>query len=202
MGGSFLTLIVVWLVALTSPGPDVVQVIRCGMQSRKAGLACAVGICLPYSMYVILALAGLGAVVNNHPGIVHILQIFGGLYLLYIAYKVVRSLLARRASQMQIEAEPISPRKAFITGVFTNASNPKVLLFFVSVFVQFIGVASPYLIATIFISGALGWFIFIALSINLISTWLRSHERVIDVLSGTVFGAFGTVLVCEGVKNM
>ena len=42
--GQLLALIGVWVAAIASPGPDIVQIARLGVKSRAAGVACAVGI--------------------------------------------------------------------------------------------------------------------------------------------------------------
>lgn len=87
---SLLTLMGIWLAALVSPGPDIVQVIRVAPRSTRAGLLCAVGVFSGTVFWIVASLAGLSALITARPGVLSILQLLGGLFLLYMGVSSLR----------------------------------------------------------------------------------------------------------------
>lgn len=142
---SLLTLMGIWLAALVSPGPDIVQVIRVAPRSTRAGLLCAVGVFSGTVFWIVASLAGLSALITARPGVLSILQLLGGLFLLYMGVSSLRSgLAARRAPAYEVDTEDYADQaraagdadvedktnwRAFKLGLVTNLSNPKALVF-------------------------------------------------------------------------
>ena len=141
---SLLTLTGVWLAVCIAPGPDIVQVMRVASRSVRAGLWCTAGI----AVWLTASLAGMSALIAAHPGLLGLLQLFGGLFLAWMGTQSVRSgVRARRAPSHIVATEdspaaPVAdtemPAHAFRLGLYTNLSNPKALVFFGAVFAQFI----------------------------------------------------------------
>ena len=103
---SLLTLMGIWLAALVSPGPDIVQVIRVAPRSTRAGLLCAVGVFSGTVFWIVASLAGLSALITARPGVLSILQLLGGLFLLYMGVLSLRSgLAARRAPAREVDTD-------------------------------------------------------------------------------------------------
>lgn len=69
---SLLTLMGIWLAALVSPGPDIVQVIRVAPRSTRAGLMCAVGVFSGTVFWIVASLAGLSALIAARPSVLSI----------------------------------------------------------------------------------------------------------------------------------
>jgi threonine/homoserine/homoserine lactone efflux protein len=69
----------------------------------------------------------------------------GGLYLVYLGIKLLRARPAPAADmetgQPVIKAVPV--HKAFMTGVLTNATNPKAMVFFLAIFTTIVSPATP-----------------------------------------------------------
>ena len=78
---AFASLLVVWVAAVVSPGPDVVQVTRLGVRSKTAGMWAGVGIVTGTIIWMTASLLGLSALINVRPGILAVLQLIGGAYL-------------------------------------------------------------------------------------------------------------------------
>lgn len=89
---AFAALLGVWLAAIVSPGPDVVQIIRVGSKDRDAGMACAAGIMAGNTVWILASLLGLSALVQAFPQVLAVLQVVGGGYLLYMGAAAVRAL--------------------------------------------------------------------------------------------------------------
>ena len=79
-----IALLGVWLAAIASPGPDLVQIIRVGSKDRRAGVMCALGIMLGNTIWIVASLAGLSALIQAFPQVLSVLQIVGGAYLLWM----------------------------------------------------------------------------------------------------------------------
>ena len=128
------------LLAVMSPGPDFILVTKNSLSSsRKAGVYTALGISLGLTLHIAYSLAGLGVLLIHSPSFFRALQIIGGSYLAYIGVMSLYSLIKHKHTKIAQESsdQGISNKKALRMGFFTNIFNPKVGLFFVSIFTQF-----------------------------------------------------------------
>ncbi|WBW59215.1 LysE family translocator [Klebsiella electrica] len=116
-----------------SPGVSFLLVARTAMSSsRRAALSVAVGMGFGALIFAVIALAGLHTLLTLVPSLYTGLKIAGGCYLLWLALKIFR-----RPSNRFIDlavTEEASASKAFLTGVFTQISNPHTALIFASIF--------------------------------------------------------------------
>ncbi|AJE31980.1 hypothetical protein B842_00620 [Corynebacterium humireducens NBRC 106098 = DSM 45392] len=191
---SFLSLLVVWLTANVSPGPDIAQVIRLGVHSRKAGIFGGLGINTGAAIWITGSLLGLSALVNTHPGVLTFLQLIGGSYLMWMGFGALRAGLSpqreQAAEQEELSGE-ISALRAWLTGTATNLSNPKALLFFGAVFAQFITPGMGWewhaIILVVLLSTGIAWFTVLAIAVDTISEKLVRNARIIDAVTGVVF---------------
>jgi len=131
----------VHLLAVMSPGPDFVLVTKNALSfSRKAGIYTALGIGLGITIHITYSLAGLGLVLTHNRILFRVIQIIGALYLGYIGvlslYAVITNKHQKLAKAENLEAD-LPAAKALRMGFITNVFNPKVGLFFVSIFTQF-----------------------------------------------------------------
>ncbi len=98
--------------------------------SRQQAMAAVAGMVSATLIWATLALAGVGVIFSAHPLIRQVVQVSGGLYLLQLAYKLWRSGAAPAVAQQA----SMSKALAFRTGFITSALNPKIALFYGSVF--------------------------------------------------------------------
>ena len=184
-----IALLGVWLAAIASPGPDLVQIIRVGSKDRRAGVMCALGIMLGNTIWIVASLAGLSALIQAFPQVLSVLQIVGGAYLLWMGIGAIR------ASDPEIPATQQVPRP-LLTGLLTNLSNPKAILFFGAIFAQFahLGwVAAPVMVVT----GTI-WFAGFALAVQAMSQLITKYSKLIDVITGSIFIALAIWMLWEG----
>lgn len=214
-----LALVGIWVAAIASPGPDVVQITRLGVKSRAAGVACAVGIMAGNTLWIAASLLGLSALIQAVPEILAVLQLVGGAYLLYMGVGAVRAGLAARQGAL-VTAEkadagtggaPVagsgpSTGKAFGIGVATNLSNPKAVLFFGAVFAQFVrpGMGWEWMLAILLTLVVIGfaWFVGFALLVDTFAGFLERHGHVVDIVTGLIFIALAVWMVVEGASNL
>ena len=116
-----------------SPGVSFLLVARTAMSSsRRAALAVATGMGFGAFVFAAIALAGLHTLLTLIPSLYTGLKVAGGCYLLWLALKMFRR-PSNRFNDFTDAAE-VSASKAFMTGVFTQISNPHTALVFASIF--------------------------------------------------------------------
>lgn len=121
-----------------TPGPDTAYIVgRSVAQGRAAGLVSALGISLGCCVHAVLSAFGLTAILAASATAFTLVKLAGGAYLIYLG---VRMLLAKPAHPLQAPlAQAARPLKTiFWQAVLTNVLNPKVVLFFLSFFPQFV----------------------------------------------------------------
>lgn len=223
---AYLGLLGAWLIAIMSPGPDTVQLLRLGSRSRRNAVLAAVGICTGNVIWPVVTMLGLAALIASFPWILTILYLGGGAFLLRMgfgAFRGGRADLRTRASvpvplsnaSPAVDPTPanttiphLNDAQAWRLGLATNLSNPKALLFFGSVFAQFlpVGISIPERIAVLVmmtVSG-LAWFCSFAYLVSnpAWSARLQKFNPWIEIIAGIVFMILGGFLVAEGIHRL
>ena len=125
------------LLMVLTPGPNMIYLIsRSICQGRKAGLVSLLGVVAGFFVHLFAAAAGLTAVFLAVPVAYEVLKWAGALYLLWLAWQAVKP-GARSPFEAQ-QLPPDSTRKLVTMGFLTSALNPKIAVFYLSVFPQFI----------------------------------------------------------------
>lgn len=187
------------------PGADFTVVVRNALASRRAGVACAVGVAGGLLVHTALAVAGLAAVLVAVPVLFRTLQLLGGAYVLYLGVRAVRSAL-RPALAVEDPQGPGAQGigRSLRQGFLTNVLNPKAPVLFLSLLPQFVpdGAAvlpRTLLLATIVVALALVWFPAVALLVDRLGTWLRRPRttRAVEGVTGGALTALGVTLLAE-----
>ncbi|AYF90194.1 LysE family transporter [Pseudomonas sp. JS3066] len=141
----FLTVALIHLLAVASPGPDFAIVVRESVaHGRRAGTWTALGVGTGIFVHVAYSLLGIGLVVSQSIMLFNALKWAAAAYLLYIGIKALRAKPADPvATEAALMAGERSPRGAFVTGFVTNGLNPKATLFFLSLFTVVINPHTP-----------------------------------------------------------
>ncbi|MBY8609700.1 MAG: LysE family translocator [Burkholderia sp.] len=136
----------VFLLNIT-PGPDTAYIVgRSVAQGRGAGLMSAFGISAGCCVHALACAFGLTALLAASATAFTVIKLVGAAYLIYLG---VRMIIAKQAAEpsgaeaaQAAAAKPL--RQLFMQGFWTNVLNPKVVLFFVSFFPQFVSADSPH----------------------------------------------------------
>lgn len=183
-----------------TPGPDNLMVLGMGMsRGRRQGIVFGLGCGLGCLSHTLLAVVGVSALVAASPVAFTALKWVGGAYLIWLGIQALRStgtggVAATHAAPAQ------SLLSLFFKGMFANAINPKVVLFFLSFLPQFVvpaqgqvalqlgllGLAFTVQAALLF--GLLGYFA------GSIGAWLSRRPRAglwLDRIAGAVFVGLG-----------
>jgi len=197
----FLTVAIVHLLAVISPGPDFAIVTRNSIiYSRKTGIYTSIGIAVGILVHVAYSLLGIGFIIAKSIVLFNIIKFVGAGYLIYIGYK---SLRAKPSTQTETDVsavkKDISPSSSFKIGFLTNALNPKATLFFLALFTQIIDPATPKTIQLVYgIEMMLITFVWFALvSLFFSNSHIRSR---IGKVQHHVERVTGAVLIALGIK--
>ncbi len=185
-----------------SPGPSFLFVARNSIAlSRNHGLATALGMGLGSLIFTVLALMGLQAIFIAVPFAFWALKVLGGLYLIYLAVKTLRSARLPMSHELNAEITSMSLRKTVSFGLLTQLSNPKTAIVFASVYSallpQTIPVAFYFIIPALAFCIDAGWYVIVAFVLSSEAprkTYLK-FKTFFDTTAGSVMALLGLKLI-------
>ncbi|MCT3809408.1 LysE family translocator [Elizabethkingia anophelis] len=130
--------IIAAFILVISPGPNMIYLIsRTITQGKKAGLTSLAGVICGFLFHIVMVSFGLTAVLFSVPYAYVVLKTLGTVYLLYLAYQAIKP-NSKNIFEVDQNISIDRPRKLFTVGFLTNVLNPKVAVFYLSFFPQFI----------------------------------------------------------------
>ncbi|CFR21304.1 threonine export protein RhtC [Yersinia kristensenii] len=199
----FLTVALVHLVALMSPGPDFFFVSQtAASRSRREAMMGVVGISLGIVVWAGVALMGLNLILQKMAWLHEIIMVGGGLYLCWMGWQLLKSARSKQnVSEGEVQvALPVRGR-TFLRGFLTNLSNPKAVIYFGSVFSLFVGddvsAGARWGLFVLIIAETFVWFSIVA-CVFALPVMRRGYQRLskwIDGLAGVLFTGFGIHLI-------
>lgn len=211
--GSFATLIepswqvnktdMLWTFALAcallaiTPGPDNIFVATQSIAyGARTGWMITLGLLSGCLLHTSLLAFGFVAVIERWPELITLIKVGGGGYLLYLAYTIAHSFGDLQQENIQNHNMAWWYRK----GVILNASNPKVFLFFVSLFpaflwdetdskaIQFFVLGGIFILVSAVIFGLIALF---AQRFSRLRGWLTKHPNTFKVIQSGIFALLG-----------
>lgn len=223
----WLSIVAVCTAGAMSPGPSLAVVIRNTVQGdRKLGVVTGLSHALGIVIYAFVTAIGVGVLVTESPLLFTGIKYAGALFLLWLAYKALRGpaavdpdsrspdsrvpnsdLTALLATHEQVKGYQHNVRitDAVRDGVLISILNPKIILFFLALFSQFVdagtGWGEAVLIAAT--AGAIdaGWYVLVAVFISqpLIRGALAKHIGVIEKVFGLLLIAIAVQVIVQAV---
>lgn len=196
----FLTVALIHLLAVASPGPDFAVVVRESVtHGRRAGTWTAFGVGTAIFLHVGYSLLGIGLIVSQSIMLFNALKWAAAAYLVYIGFKALRAKPAAGGEAIQVSTVERTPRAAFVAGFMTNGLNPKATLFFLSLFTVVINPHTPLLVQAgygVYLALATGlWFCLVAMLFS------QARVRAGFARMGHWFDrTMGAVLIALGIK--
>jgi threonine/homoserine/homoserine lactone efflux protein len=203
-------LAVVHLLAVASPGPSTVLVIQtAAVSGRRAGLLAAFAMMLGALVWAAAALFGLQVLFARFEWLYLAFRIAGAIYLLYLAFMLLRHAGAPLPETDPSAANPSAVRagawQGFLKALLLQLSNPKVMVFMGSIFISLLPAQPPsWMDATVLAIVALNEFTWFALLALLFSggaarVFYRRTKLWLDRLMGGVLGLLGARLLVSEV---
>lgn len=195
---------VLYLVAVISPGSAIIAIISTALgEGRRRGLVIALGIFAGSFTWAMAAALGMAALLTRYAGILEILKIAGGLYLLYLAYKACRGALRAGDDQpeLPVAKRHVSLGRTFLTGYAIHLTNPKAVFAWVAIISLGLPAGASGGAVALIVGGCLltGFTVFMGYAL-LFSTRraariYQSARRPLDALMAVMFGAAGVKMI-------
>lgn len=136
---SWLSVAAVCALGAASPGPSLAVVLRHALGgSRGRGIACALAHAAGVGLYALLTVLGLAAVLARHPAVHDGIAAAGATYLAWLGLGLLRR-GGPVAGDAPATAAAAELRAAARDGLAIALLNPKIALFFLALFSQFVG---------------------------------------------------------------
>ncbi len=125
------------LIMVLSPGPNMIYLIsRSLSQGRNAGIVSLFGVMCGFLFHIFMVSFGLTAIFFAIPYAFFVVKFLGVGYLLYLAYNSIKSDSRIFDANQNLKSD--TPLRLFNIGLMTNVLNPKMAIFYLSFFPQFI----------------------------------------------------------------
>lgn len=191
-------------VVMAMPGPAMLLGLAVATQHGvRRSLYVGGGVLTAFSVFALVALSGIGALVLAEPAVLTVLRWFGVGYLAWLGTKAFLRFRAAASDQSLSDAVSAAEksRSFFRHGLLMSMSNTNAVLFFTAIFPQFIDADAPIApqVALLYITFCVCWlvaFMSYATLGALIREYVRtsSATRWLHLLSATVYFAAAGML--------
>jgi len=182
-----------------TPGADFLFISASGISGGpRIGMAAAFGVNIGIILHVLLAAAGVSAVLLAYPASYTAIKYLGAAYLAYLAIQAWRN----TGDIGKGHAAP-NVRTAIKRGFLTNILNPKTILFIFAFIPQFTDPAIGPIWMQILILGAIFQFfgllfaMVLGFAAGLFANALRVRVKILNKISAIVFGGLAAKLVID-----
>lgn len=195
----WLALCAICLLGAASPGPSLAVVLQSSLtESRGAGIATALGHGSGVSLYALLTVGGLGLLVSELPALYGAIKLAGAGYLLWLAFN------AWRADSPSGDGEDRPrQRSGFTRGALVALLNPKLAIFMLALFSQFLEPGAGPTRAAILVAtaGAIDalWYAGVAAAAGTlkVSSSLSRHSRTMNRTFAVLLAALAIWVIAD-----
>ena len=164
----FLTIAIAHLLAVASPGPDFVIVMRQSVAGgTKLGLWTAFGVGSGILVHVAYCILGVAFLLSQSETLFNAMKYVAAAYLCYLGVQSLRAKRAPNDTEKDRGVVVMHPARAYWIGFLTNGLNPKATLFFLALFTVVIDINTPTNIQVIYglylATATFAWFALLSL---------------------------------------
>ena len=202
----YLTLV---LVATATPGPAVLFIVtNATLHGWKKSIFSALGNILGLFCLGVIAVTGLGTILNTSVIVFNAIKYAGAAYLIYLGLKLFfQKQPAFDNLTDGLVASDKSAWKIFVQALGVALSNPKAIVFLTALFPQFINIEAPLIpqfstLILILMAFSFIFLMFYALVAHQVKVWFTKPGRIklFSRTSGSVFIGFGVLLATTSNK--
>ncbi len=191
---------IVCLLGAMSPGPSMAVVIHNAIfKGRYNGILTSIGHGLGIAIYATFAVLGLGLIIETNIIIFNSLKILSIVFLIFIGMKLILNKEKSNLEKKDVKEKTIS----FLQGFSISILNPKILLWFIAIYSQFMSMNNElmfniYLISIAGITDAC-WYIVLTLLVTTSSTLSFFQTKLIFIqkIQGLFFIGLGIGLLAN-----
>ncbi len=170
----------VLIIGICSPGPAVLAIIGTALsRGRAPAVQFSLGVVCGSAFWGVAAAAGMTAILTAYANVLIVMKIAGGLYLMWLAWKALRSALAggEGAAPESFARQMASPTRLWAGGFMLHLLNPKAVMAWLATIALAVTVSTPVWVSFVIVLGG----IVISLVGNLAYALVFSTERMANL---------------------
>jgi len=195
---TFAQVFMVCLLGAMSPGPSMAVVINNAIfKGRFNGILTSIGHGIGIAIYATFAVLGLGLIIKTNVFIFNGLKILSIIFLILIG---LRSILNKE--KLILEKKTLKDKTiSFLQGFSISIFNPKIFVWFIAIYSQFMSVENKFIfnVYLISIAGIVDacWYIILTFAVTTASALklFQTKLNIIQKIQGFFFIALGLVLI-------
>jgi len=200
---SWLLYLVFVLVACSTPGPAVLFIMtNATVHGWRKATYSALGNITGLWLMGIIAVTGLGALLNASEVFFNLVKYAGAAYLVYLGVRLIlQKGIDLNEAQGRFSPTEKSARKIYFQAIGVALSNPKAIVFLTALFPQFLVIDQPLTLQFMILIATLMFFSFAFLMVYALLAhkakfWLMKPQRmkIFGRVSGSIFVGFGALL--------
>ena len=202
---TLLSIGLIQLLAVISPGPSFLITARMAVsRSRLDGVKVALGLGAGTVIWASAALLGLHLLFLNVAWLYLAVKLFGALFMIFIAFQIIRHSADPIIFDAPTTEKVLHP---FLQGFMTQISNPKVVVFFGSIFVALMpNDMPPWMIVALIAVVSFNevwWYSFVALFFGLrpVKSFYIRLKKSLDRITGVFLGLVGLRLIWSALSE-
>src|SRR6056300_199656 len=191
---------IVCLLGAMSPGPSMAVVIHNAIfKGRFNGVLTSIGHGLGIAIYATFAVLGLGLIIETNIIIFYSLKSLSIIFLIFIGIKSILNKEKLNVEKKDVKEKTIS----FLQGFSISILNPKILVWFIAIYSQFMSVNNELIfnIYLVLIAGIVDAFLYIFLTLAVTTasalTFFQTKILLIKKIQGFLFVAIGLLLLAD-----
>jgi threonine/homoserine/homoserine lactone efflux protein len=196
----FLKIFAVCLLGAMSPGPSMVVVINNAIfKNRLNGILTSIGHGVGIGIYALFAVLGIALIIKTNLYVFNVIKFLSIIFLVYLGVNLMIT-----DDKLEFDGKDInSGFTSFLQGLSISLLNPKIFIWFVAIYSQFMSVDNDMIFNTILILTAsiidAIWYVILTLLVttNIALDFIKDKSVLLQKFVGSVFIIIGALLLIE-----
>ena len=196
----FLKIFAVCLLGAMSPGPRMVVVINNAIfKNRLNGILTSIGHGVGIGIYALFAVLGIALIIKTNLYVFNVIKFLSIIFLVYLGVNLMIT-----NDKLEFDGKNInSGFTSFLQGLSISLLNPKIFIWFVAIYSQFMSVDNDMIFNTILILTAsiidAIWYVILTLLVttNIALDFIKDKSVLLQKFVGSVFIIIGALLLIE-----
>ena len=196
----FLKIFAVCLLGAMSPGPSMVVVINNAIfKNRLNGILTSIGHGVGIGIYALFAVLGIALIIKTNLYVFNVIKFLSIIFLVYLGVNLMIT-----NDKLEFDGKNInSGFTSFLQGLSISLLNPKIFIWFVAIYSQFMSVDNDIIFNTILILTAsiidAIWYVILTLLVttNIALDFIKDKSVLLQKFVGSVFIIIGALLLIE-----
>ena len=196
----FLKIFTVCLLGAMSPGPSMVVVINNAIfKNRFNGILTSIGHGVGIGIYALFAVLGIALIIKTNLYVFNVIKFLSIIFLVYLGINLIIT-----KDKLEFDGTDISSGlTSFLQGLSISLLNPKIFIWFVAIYSQFMSVDNDMIFNTILILTAsiidAIWYVILTLLVttNIALDFIKDKSFLLQKFVGSVFIIIGALLLIE-----